>query len=296
MPLIPNIQTYSPGNITSSSIRVNGYISDDGGETALRGICWGTGRNPDITGNKTIEGSGSGSFSSHLDGLNSATTYYFRAYATNRKGNTYYGNEVFAKTKALLPVINMSMEKFTGIDALCNANISGNGGSVVTSRGFCWSIVPNSTTNDRRILCGSGNGLFTGSIGALKPETTYYVRAFASNDAGTAYSNEVVLTTQKNPLFINIYKGSAPSGDVWLTLHFSYTGPFKVKSAGLIYGVDKNAVSQGKGTDRGVTIGKEAVIKIGLNKYYYIVGYAVLSDNTVLYSKVVSEYLSWYSH
>ena len=294
IPVTPAIQTLLPGSITTSSVKVNGFISNDGGEMVVCGICWGKEHNPDIMGNKSIEGVGNGSFSSLIEGLSHATTYYFRAYATDRKGVTYYGNEVSAKTKAMLPVVNASMDKYSGIDALCNASISENGGSPVISRGFCWSIVPNPTINDRHIACGAGNGMFAGTIGALSPETKYFVRAFATNEAGTAYSSEITLTTQKNPLYIMFGTGSAPSGKFLLTLHFDYKGPFTVKSAGLIYGINRDEVAMGKGTKTPVTVGQQAVILIGLNKDYYIMGYVILSDNTILYTRISRQNLPWY--
>jgi uncharacterized protein (TIGR02145 family) len=42
---------------------------------------------------------------------------------------------------------------------------------------------------------GLGTGSFTSSFTGLVPNTTYYVRAYATNSAGTGYGNEVSFTT-----------------------------------------------------------------------------------------------------
>ena len=67
-----------------------------------RGVCWSTSPNPTILNSKTVNGSGSGSFSSSLTGLLPGVTYYLRAYATNSVG-TGYGNEVSFTTVLSVP-------------------------------------------------------------------------------------------------------------------------------------------------------------------------------------------------
>ena len=65
------------------------------------------------------------------------------------------------------------------------------GVAYVTQRGICWSTSPNPTTNDNFTNEGSGFGSFESKINGLSANTTYYFRAFASNDLATAYGNEV---------------------------------------------------------------------------------------------------------
>ena len=74
-------------------------------------------------------------------------------------------------------------------------NISDDGGASVTARGVCWSASPNPTISDNKTTDGTGTGSFTSSITGLTANTTYYVRAYATNSAGTAYGNEVSFTT-----------------------------------------------------------------------------------------------------
>jgi hypothetical protein len=68
-------------------------ISDGGAGITSRGVCWSTGKMPTIKDHKTMDGSGTGSFTSLLTGLDSNILYYVRAYATNSVG-TGYGDTV----------------------------------------------------------------------------------------------------------------------------------------------------------------------------------------------------------
>lgn len=82
---------------------------------------------------------------------------------------------------------------FTGVTA--SASISNAGTSNVTARGMVWSTTPNPTTADSKTTEGSGTGDFTSEISGLEHNTTYYLRAYATSSAGSAYSNEVSFKT-----------------------------------------------------------------------------------------------------
>lgn len=70
------------------------------------------------------------------------------------------------------------------------------GGAAVSQRGICFGVNPNPTIADSVRLSGAGVGSFTGLAAfPLTPNTTYYVRAFATNMAGTAYGNQIQVTT-----------------------------------------------------------------------------------------------------
>jgi uncharacterized protein (TIGR02145 family) len=98
------LSTTAITDITSDSATSGGSITNDGGGTiTARGIVWSTTQNPTIAlATKTANGAGIGNFTSIIENLNSITTYYVKAYATNSAG-TAYGNEVEFKT---LPVIS----------------------------------------------------------------------------------------------------------------------------------------------------------------------------------------------
>ena len=93
------VETREITDVTSSSARVICNVSDDGGaEVSSRGICWGSSANPTIeTSSSMGAGSGIGNYECEISGLESNTTYYVRAYATNSAGISY-GEEKSFKT------------------------------------------------------------------------------------------------------------------------------------------------------------------------------------------------------
>jgi len=92
---LPELTTVGVTSITDTTAISGGNITTDGGSAITeRGVVWSTSANPDISlSTKTVDGSGTGIFTSNITGLTSKTTYYVRAYATNAKG-TAYGNEL----------------------------------------------------------------------------------------------------------------------------------------------------------------------------------------------------------
>ena len=80
--------------------------------------------------------------------------------------------------------------------AVCGGEVTADGGAPVTARGVCWSTLQNPTVDDSHTVDGSGTGSFTSNITGLTAGTTYYVRAYATNSAGTAYGDEVSFITE----------------------------------------------------------------------------------------------------
>jgi uncharacterized protein (TIGR02145 family) len=87
------------------------------------------------------------------------------------------------------------------VSAICGGSISSDGGAPITARGVCWSTSPNPTTANNLTNNGSGSGSFTSNLTGLQPNTTYYVRAYATNAVTTAYGNSLQFTTEI-PLFL----------------------------------------------------------------------------------------------
>ncbi len=98
---LPKINTSSVTEITTNTAKSGGNITDDGGASVTsRGVVWSTLENPEIDDKEGIteDGSGLGEFTSEMENLQPATTYYIRAYATNIKG-TAYGEQKSFKTE-----------------------------------------------------------------------------------------------------------------------------------------------------------------------------------------------------
>ena len=197
----PNVITTNTvtNNTGISAVCGGNILSAGGANITSRGICWSTSPNPTIADNKTIDGSGIGSFTSNLTGLISGTTYHIRAYATNSAG-TAYGNEVSFTSLAILPTLTTtSATAITSTTATSGGNITSNVGTAVIARGVCWSTTANPTVAlNTKTTDGTGIGSFVSNITGLTAGTTYYVRAYATNNAGTAYGNEVSFTTSSN--------------------------------------------------------------------------------------------------
>jgi uncharacterized protein (TIGR02145 family) len=95
----------------------------------------------------------------------------------------------------LATITTTAATSITGSTAVSGGNVSNDGGTLVTQRGICYSTSPSPTTANTTIISGSGVGSFTSNFTGLTASTTYYVRAYATNSAGTAYGNEVSFST-----------------------------------------------------------------------------------------------------
>jgi hypothetical protein len=97
-----------------------------------------------------------------------------------------------------LPTLTTTVTTDIGTStAASGGDISSDGGTHVTSRGVCWSISPNPEYSSNSTSNGTGSGPYVSSITGLSANTTYYVRAYATNILGTAYGNELSFTTKE---------------------------------------------------------------------------------------------------
>lgn len=95
-----------------------------------------------------------------------------------------------------VPVLTTSsVSNISQNSASCGGDITSDGNSSVTARGVCWSTSQNPTTADSKSSNGTGTGIFTSNITGLNDSTTYYVRAYATNNTGTGYGSNVSFTT-----------------------------------------------------------------------------------------------------
>lgn len=137
-------------------------------------------------------------------------TYTYRVYSYNAIGNsTNYSNEftISIPTPITLPTVTTStITSIFPTTANSGGNITSDGGALVTARGVVWSISQNPTVAlSTKTTDGTGTGTFTSNINGLSPNTQYYIRAYATNSAGTAYGNEISFTTM--PTIGQTYQG-----------------------------------------------------------------------------------------
>lgn len=133
------------------------------------------------------EGSGN-TFTLTIDGLMPGTVYHIRSTASNTAKGVGYSEAIEVKTQTMqAPVVattelNSSQIGATWVEVY--GEIENQGASEVVECGFCWS-----TVNGTPTIAGGDNSQATGKVSerfgitltALKPNTGYYLRAYAAN-------------------------------------------------------------------------------------------------------------------
>jgi hypothetical protein len=181
----PQLTTNAVTSVLALSATTGGNITFDGGLAIYsRGVCYSTSTGPTIANDTVGNGTGTGSFISNITGLAIGTTYYVRAYAKNSIGLSY-GNERSFTTVALPTLTTSNFSDIKGNSAKAGGIITSNGGSNLTEQGLCWSTSSNPT------IANSKDTGFATPITGLTANTVYYVRAYATNVAGTAYGNQI---------------------------------------------------------------------------------------------------------
>jgi hypothetical protein len=124
--LLPIVTTNEPSGITDTSGISGGVISSDGGESVtLKGVVWSLNATPTITDSKTMDGSGAGKFSSNISNLLPETSYFVRAYATNKNG-TGYGISYALKTLRIqMPVTDQQLLKLSKVWKITSVTLDG---------------------------------------------------------------------------------------------------------------------------------------------------------------------------
>lgn len=168
--------------------------------------------------------------------------------------------------------------------AKCGGNITNDGGASVTTRGVCWSTSPNPTVSGNHVASGSGAGAFTCDITGLNQTTTYYVRAYATNSAGTSYGEQKAFTTISFALpsvvtneISNITNTSAKCGGRVISI-----GDAPVIARGVCWGLNPNPTINDNHTNDGSGTGSftSTISNISVGKTYYVRAYATNSGGT----------------
>jgi uncharacterized protein (TIGR02145 family) len=150
--------------------------------------------------------------------LTSGTRYYVRAYATNSIG-TAYGNEIsFTSGSVVVPTVTTAAISSPGIaTAVSGGNVTSAGGGTITARGICWGTSANPTIAGSFSSDGTGTGAFTSNLTGLTAGTLYYVRAYATNSAGTAYGSPLTFFTLLGDADGNVYHVASIGTQTWMT-------------------------------------------------------------------------------
>jgi mucin-19 len=189
----PTVSTNSVTSVTNTTASCGGSVTNDGGSgVTARGVCWSTSSNPTTSSSKTVDGSGTGSFTSSISGLTPGTVYYVRAYATNAIGTQYGSQQSFTTS---IPTITNSVSSLTGF-ASCQGFASTNQTFTVSGQ-YLTANLSLTAPSGFEISTSAGSG-FSGSL-TLTPasgtvtNTTIYTRI--TNAASGSPSGNISITS-----------------------------------------------------------------------------------------------------
>ena len=293
---LPEVKTVSITDVDIHTAIVTGEVISDGGtEVTARGVCWSTEQNPTIEDSHSTDSIGEGLFISHLTELNPNTKYYVRVYATNEIGTAYGEEKSFVTLEEI--VIELPEVKIVSVadvdthTAIVTGEVLSDGGENVVVRGVCWSTIHNPTICEYHTNDGEGVGEFTSRLTDLYPNTTYYVRAYAMNKKGVAYSEEISFTTLEE---IIIEKPEVKTVSVTdIDIHTAIvTG--EVVSDGGAEVVERGFIWNIQGNDNGSIESNRVEVGSGLGVYtyqftglqpnteYYVLAYAINSEGEAI--------------
>lgn len=181
-------------------------------------------------------------------------------------------------------ILTSDVTNIESTSAKCGGNVTNDGGTSVTARGICWSTSPNPTISENHLASGTGTGSFTCNITGLSHSTTYYVRAYATNSAGTSYGEQKTFNTATAVLptvitndITNITMTSATCGG-----RVASAGNSPVTSRGVCWSTNPNPTINDTHTSNGSGTGNfsSTITNIMQGKTYYVRAYATNSGGT----------------
>jgi len=214
----PTVITLPATSITGTAATINGSVNPNGLETIYH-FEWGTSTS---YGNSTTAFSAGSdtsvvSISADITGLTTGVTYHYKAVATNADGTTSGVDLTFIPGGAA--VTTTAASAITDTSATSGGEVTTDGGSPVTARGVCWDTTANPTISGNHTTDGSGTGIFTSSLTGLAANTTYHVRAYATNGNGTYYGEDLQFTTLCGIIntlpFVEGFEGGATIPSCW---------------------------------------------------------------------------------
>lgn len=287
-PELPTVVTNAEITGISATIAHSGGCVTTSGKSAVvqRGLCWSKLQYPTIKNSYTTNGRGEGEFTSTMENLEAGTTYYVRAYAINGVG-TAYGRQINFTTLSGLPVVGTQANTLSGItatSAVSGGKVTADGGFPVTQRGVCWSVSPNPTISNACTIDGNGTGSFISTLTGLTPGTTYYLRAYATNQNGTVYSMQRTFTTLSGlPTVATTDVTNISSTNTVCGGNVTTDGGFLVTVRGVCYSTSPNPTTSSPHTSDGSGVGLYTSYLTGLtpNTTYYYRAYATNANGTV---------------
>ena len=281
------LQTNGVTKITHNAATGGGTISRlEGNTIAERGICWATTANPTLSANHVTSAETSNSFNVRMTGLATQTTYHTRAYVKTGTGDVFFGNDVSFQTthEIVMPSVGATQVTDIGVSkATFGSSITSNGRGTISDAGFCYSLNGNPTTSDTRVSYGSATGSFGKTVTGLQENTTYHVRAYATNEAGTAYGTDATFTTLEviAPSLSSVTVSGISNTSATFEATVTTTGNGTISDAGFVYSTNHYPTT----SDSKLSCGKTTALKSrpsGLTQEttYYVRAYATNEKGT----------------
>lgn len=192
-----------------------------------------------------------------------------------------------APTLTTVTVTNITSTSF-----ICGGEIKSDGGAMLTALGVCWSTNPNPTISDSKTADGIVSGVFASSVTALNPGTTYYIRAYATNSAGTSYGNQVTTTTTAVlPSITTAALSAITSTTATGGGNIANNGGSAITVRGICWSTNQNPTTADNKTTDGTGTGSFNSLMTGLKpgSMYYVRSYATNSVGTVYGDQVTAE-------
>ncbi|MDP3581989.1 MAG: hypothetical protein Q8S39_08625, partial [Ignavibacteria bacterium] len=194
---------------------------------------------------------------------------------------TYTGNVI-----ASMPTITTTpVTKISTTSAISGGNITSDGGAEITERGVCWNTSENPTIANSRTKDGTGVGTFISNVSSLTNSTKYFLRAYATNSAGTSYGSEISFTTM-NALSVPIVTTVDPTS-IFVTTAISGGnvtdwGGTEVTARGVCWNTTGNPTIDDKKTIDGSGTGTfaSAITELIKSTKYFVRAYATNSTGT----------------
>lgn len=175
-----------------------------------------------------------------------------------------------------------SVGAITGTTATSGGSITSDGGAPITVRGVCWSTMASPTIADAKTNDGEGTSQFSSSLTGLTENTTYHVRAYASNSVGTSYGEDVSFSTSAKPSvttrpITGITLSSGTGGG-----NIIDDGGSPITSKGICWSTSPLPTLNDNKTGDGIGIGSYAstITSLTPNTTYYVRAYAVNAVGT----------------
>lgn len=206
-PQTPVLSTTIQKESTDFTVTVEVEITDEGTSGITEaGFCWSaenkepTLKDSSVKLTDQLKGDNK-TFGTTLKDLKPGTTYYIRSYATNGEGTTYGEVITFTTAEAKAPTLSaISKTASANFSVTLEAKVTDVGTSAITKAGFCWSTdkkepTINDNTKELASQLTGDNKTLSVTLADLKPNTTYYIRAYATNGEGTTYSETFTFKT-----------------------------------------------------------------------------------------------------